>query len=267
MDPIKVFTNADFGSIRGMQIGGEPWFVGKDIADKLGYADPNKAIAMHVDDDDKLNDKTASSLGQRGGWLINESGLYSLVLSSKLPGAKAFKRWITSEVIPSIRRSGGYIKDQETLSDDDLMARALMVAKRQIEQRDRQLQEAGPKVLFTDSVSASNLDPYRRPRQAHLSERGQHRSEAAFPVDAGQRLSDQAGRFQPEYADPEEHGAGLFEVKETVITHLDGHIGISKTVKVTGKGQVFFVIKFLAGGKELSTISTAMCGQEKGEKQ
>ncbi|MGN0288052.1 MAG: Bro-N domain-containing protein [Lachnospiraceae bacterium] len=73
-------------------INGEPFFVGKDVAEILGYADPNKAIAMHVDEEDKLNDKTASSLGQRGGWLINESGLYSLILSSKLPAAKRFKR-------------------------------------------------------------------------------------------------------------------------------------------------------------------------------
>lgn len=89
-------------------IGSEPYFAGKDVAEILGYADPNKAIAMHVDEDDKLNDKTASSLGQRGGWFINESGLYSLILSSKLPNAKKFKRWVTSEVLPAIRKTGTY---------------------------------------------------------------------------------------------------------------------------------------------------------------
>lgn len=88
---LQIFQNAEFGSVRSTMIKGEPFFVGKDVAEILGYADPNKAIAMHVDEDDKLNDKTASSLGQRGGWFINESGLYSLILSSKLPAANSLK--------------------------------------------------------------------------------------------------------------------------------------------------------------------------------
>lgn len=89
---------------------GDPWFVGKDVAQVLGYSDANKAVAMHVDNEDKkLNDKTSSSFGQRGATLINESGLYSLILSSKLPQAREFKRWVTSEVLPQIRRTGGYI--------------------------------------------------------------------------------------------------------------------------------------------------------------
>ena len=105
---LQLFNNEEFGSVRGIMIDGEPWLVGKDVAEALGYSDRNKAIAMHVDDEDKLNDKTASSLGQRGGWLINESGLYSLILSSKLPNAKRFKRWVTSEVLPAIRKNGKY---------------------------------------------------------------------------------------------------------------------------------------------------------------
>lgn len=108
MNDVRVFNNKEFGDVRTVTIDGEPWFVGKDVAEILGYADPNKAIAMHVDEDDKLNDKSALSLGQRGGWLINESGLYSLILSSKLPNAKRFKHWVTSEVLPSIRKTGQY---------------------------------------------------------------------------------------------------------------------------------------------------------------
>lgn len=108
MTDLQIFNSPEFGAIRTIEKDGEPWFVGKDVAEALGYTDPNKAIVMHVDEEDKLNDKTASSLGQRGGWLINESGLYSLVLSSKLPTAKKFKRWVTSEVIPSIRKTGSY---------------------------------------------------------------------------------------------------------------------------------------------------------------
>ena len=108
MKDLKIFDSPEFGQVRTAMIGSEPYFAGKDVAEILGYADPNKAIAMHVDEDDKLNDKTASSLGQRGGWFINESGLYSLILSSKLPNAKKFKRWVTSEVLPAIRKTGTY---------------------------------------------------------------------------------------------------------------------------------------------------------------
>lgn len=113
MQELEIFKNEEFGEIRTLMIEGEPWFVGKDVAEVLGYVDPNKAVVKHVDDDDKLNDKTASSLGQRGGWFINESGLYSLILSSKLPNAKKFKRWVTSEVLPTIRRTGGYVNNDE----------------------------------------------------------------------------------------------------------------------------------------------------------
>ena len=108
---IQVFNNTEFGEIRTMEINGEPWFVGKDVATALGYTNASKALNDHVDSEDKLNNETLSSLGQRGGWLINESGMYSLILGSKLDGAKRFKRWVTSEVLPSIRKSGAYATD------------------------------------------------------------------------------------------------------------------------------------------------------------
>lgn len=110
---VQIFNNPEFGDVRVVMQDGEPWFVGKDVAKILGYANPNEALHYHVDNEDKLNSKTLSSfelnLGQRGGWLINESGLYSLILSSKLPSAKKFKRWVTSEVLPAIRKTGGYV--------------------------------------------------------------------------------------------------------------------------------------------------------------
>ena len=125
---MKTFNNPEFGEVRTLTIDGEPWFVGKDVAERLGYVDTNKAIAMHVDEEDKLNDKTSSSLGQRGGWLINESGLYSLILSSKLPNAKTFKRWITSEVIPSIRKHGTYtMKERKPDPSADKRATAMLL--------------------------------------------------------------------------------------------------------------------------------------------
>lgn len=115
MNEITVFNNDEFGSIRTVTIEHEPWFVGKDVAEVLGYTNPSKALADHVDTEDKLNNETLLSLGQRGGWLINESGLYSLILLSKLPKAKAFKHWVTSEVLPSIRKTGSYGKPMSEL--------------------------------------------------------------------------------------------------------------------------------------------------------
>lgn len=108
MNEIMVFDHERFGRIRGIEIDGENWLVGKDVAERLGYQNPSKALADHVDDEDKLNNESLSSLGQRGGWLINESGLYSLVLSSKLPEAKAFRHWVTHDVLPALRKTGEY---------------------------------------------------------------------------------------------------------------------------------------------------------------
>lgn len=155
---IKIFKNPQFGTIRTMTQNGEPWFVGKDVAELLGYAKPQNTIAAHVDDEDKTLApiQGGCSTGTQNTIIINESGLYSLILSSKLPTAKTFKRWITHEVIPSIRKTGGYIEGQEHMSDADLMAKALLVAQRQIAQRDKQLQEMQPKALFADSVCASS---------------------------------------------------------------------------------------------------------------
>ena len=109
MNEISIFENPTFGQVRSLTIDNEPWFVGKDVAEVLGYSDTNKAVSMHVDDEDKkLNDKSSLSFGQRGATLINESGLYALIFSSKLETAKAFKRWVTSEVLPAIRKTGYY---------------------------------------------------------------------------------------------------------------------------------------------------------------
>ncbi len=158
---IQVFENKEFGKVRTMEVNGEPFFVGKDVAEILGYADTNKAIAMHVDEEDKLNDKTALSLGQRGGWFINESGLYSLILTSKLPKAKAFKRWVTSEVLPSIRKHGLYAVD-EILANPDIAIKVLQELKAEREKRrslegtvavqNQQIAEMQPKVSYYDLI-------------------------------------------------------------------------------------------------------------------
>lgn len=245
---IKIFKNPQFGAIRTMMQGNEPWFVGKDVAELLGYANPSKALADHVDDEDKLNNESLSSLGQRGGWIINESGLYSLILSSKLPSAKAFKRWITHEVIPSIRKTGGYIEGQEHMSDADLMAKALLVAQRQIAQRDKQLQEMQPKALFADSVCASSTSILIGELAKILKQNGVATGQNklfAWMRDNGYLIR----RKGADYNMPTQRGMEmqLFEIKETVVTHADGHTSINKTTKVTGKGQVYFVNKLCAG--------------------
>lgn len=152
MNEIKVFDNDTFGSVRTMDMEGEAWFVGKDVAEILGYTNPSKALADHVDEEDKLNNESLSSLGQRGGWLINESGLYSLVLSSKLPTAKQFKRWITKEVIPSIRKTGGYFATPKTYVE---ALRALADAEEEKERLALENEEMKPKAEFYDTVAES----------------------------------------------------------------------------------------------------------------
>ncbi len=136
MNSIQIFKNDKFGDMRTTIINGDPWFVGKDVANALGYSNPNEAISDHVEVEDKLNSKTLSScdlnLGQRGGWLINESGLYSLIMSSKLPEAKSFKRWITSDVLPTIRKHGAYMTPEaleRSMNDPDFYIGLLTALK------------------------------------------------------------------------------------------------------------------------------------------
>lgn len=158
MNEIKVFENKEFGQVRTLIINDEPWFVGKDVAMALGYSASRNAIASHVDDDDKLTHRFSASGQSRNMTIINESGLYSLVLCSKLPTAKKFKHWVTSEVLPSIRKNGGYIAGQETLSDAELMAKALLVAQRTIENKNKQITEMKPKAEFYDTVTGADND-------------------------------------------------------------------------------------------------------------
>lgn len=245
---IKIFKNPQFGAIRTMEKDGEPWFVGKDVAEVLGYSDTFGALKKHVDVEDKQNCRNDSFDSPRGMTIINESGLYSLILSSKLPSAKAFKRWITHEVIPSIRKTGGYIEGQEHMSDADLMAKALLVAQRQIAQRDKQLQEMQPKALFADSVCASSTSILIGELAKILKQNGIATGQNklfAWMRDNGYLIR----RKGADYNMPTQRSMEmqLFEIKETVVTHADGHTSVNKTTKVTGKGQVYFVNKLCTG--------------------
>lgn len=165
MDSMEVvtFSSVDFGQIRTLLIDNEPWFVGKDVAAALGYVNQNRDIVCHVDEDDrKMIDRTqyqnGIEFGQRGGWVINEGGLYSLILGSKLESAKKFKKWVTSEVLPSIRKNGGYIANQEELSEDEIIANALLVAHKIIARKEQRIAEMQPKADWYDKVAdSSNL--------------------------------------------------------------------------------------------------------------
>lgn len=148
---IQLFSNDEFGSVRTIVIDDEVWFVGKDVADILGYRNASKALADHVNAKDKLNNKTLSSLGQRGGWLINKSGLYSLVLSSKLPSAQRFKYWITSEVLPALEKNGGYIMTTPDMSDMEIMARGMLVAQKTIEEKNKIIESQSEEIQRKDN--------------------------------------------------------------------------------------------------------------------
>ena len=253
---IKVFSNEEFGSIRRVEVNGEFWLVGKDVAHILGYADENKAIAMHVDDEDKLNDKTSLSLGQRGGWIINESGLYSLVLSSKLPSAKKFRRWVTSEVLPSIRKHGAYMTP-ETLEaailNPDYLIKVATALKQETEKRkalEEKVSADAPKVLFADSVAASTSTVLIGELAKIMRQNGINMGEKRlfqWMRDNGYLIKRNGTDYNmPTQASMEQ---GLFRIKETVISHSDGHTSVSKTPKVTGKGPTFFLNKVLGEDK------------------
>ena len=256
-DNMIVKTNEMFGDLRIVMINSDPWFVGKDIAEKLGYKDINHAVTDHVDEEDRVNSKTqgqnAPEFGQRGTWLINESGLYSLILKSKLPEAKQFRRWVTKEVLPSIRRDGGYIATNSDMSDEEIMAKALVVAQKTIERKNLELQEhkriieeQKPKVVFADSVSNSNDLILVRDLAKIISQNGVTIGEKklfAWLRDNDYLIKQKGSSYNT----PKQQyiKSGLFKVVERVITNPVGDNKISITTKITPKGQQYFVNKFL----------------------
>lgn len=251
---IRIFSNQEFGSIRTVEIDGEPWFVGKDVAERLGYKDTVNALKSHVDEDDKKRGwRITTPSGEQDMTIINESGLYSLVLSSKLPGAKAFKRWVTSEVIPSIRKHGAYMTletAEQMLSNPDFMIRLLQELKSEQKQRrelERQKKEDAPKVLFADAVKTSRTSILVGELAKILKQNGVETGQTrlfSWLRDNGFLIK----RKGSDYNMPTQKAmeAGLFEIKETAVTHADGHVSVNRTPKVTGKGQLYFVERFLS---------------------
>ena len=235
--------------VRALTIDSEPYFIGKDVAKVLGYKDTVNALKSHVDSDDKLMWQITTSGQRRKVKIINESGLYSLIIGSKLPSAKEFKHWVTSDVLPAIRKHGAYMTDQKAeaiVTDKNALADLLQQASDQLKAKDIQIEEMKPKALFADAVSASKqtvlIGELAKIMKGNGIEIGQNRL-FAWLRKHGYLIS----RKGTNYNMPTQKAMnlGLFKIKETTITHSDGHISVNKTPKVTGKGQQYFVNKFL----------------------
>lgn len=235
---IRIFNNPAFGDIRTIvDENNTPWFVGKDVTEILGYKNPSKALSDHVQDDDKLNNETLSSLGQRGGWLINESGLYSLILSSKLPQAREFKHWVTSVVLPQIRKTGGYIPIKEEDDEKTILCKALSIMKRTVEQKDKLLEEQKPLVHFANAITASDGSILIGEMAKILNQNGFKTGRKRFFkwLRDHEYLFKQSREPIQKWVDE-----GIFELHATVVSTDHGDIE-RLTTKVTGKGQKYFL--------------------------
>lgn len=245
MNELQVFKNQEFGSVRTLVINSEPWFVGKDVAEVLGYAKPLNAIAQHVDKDDSLKQGLTDSLGrQQKTIFVNESGLYALIFGSKLESAQKFKRWVTSEVLPALRKTGQY--QVKELSGSELMAKALIEAQNVLAAKDKQIEEMKPKALFADAVATSHTSILVGELAKILKQNG---------IDMGQKrlfawLREKGyliKRQGTDYNMPTQKAMdlGLFEIKEGSYVNGSGVNITTKTPKITGKGQQYFINKFL----------------------
>lgn len=243
MNELQVFNNAMFGNVRIILQGNEPWFVAKDVCDCLDLSNSRKALSR-LEDDEKGVTSSDTLGGKQEMATVNEYGLYSLVLSSRKPEAKEFKRWITHDVLPSLRKYGTYSMNiPRTLPD------ALKAYASEIEQHNKTkalLEAQRPKVIFADAVSTSDTDILVGDLAKLLNQNG---------YTVGQnRLFEQLrndgfliSRKGNSYNMPTQRAMelGLFRIKETAITHADGRTSINKTPKVTGKGQQYFINRFI----------------------
>lgn len=248
---LQIFSNSEFGEIRTITKDDEPWFVASDICRPLDLSNPTMAM-QRIDDDEKAK----FNLGLSGGETncVNEYGLYSLALASRKKEAKDFKRWITHEVLPSIRKNGGYIAGQETMSDDELMAKALLVANNKIAERDKiieqkqaRIEQMKPKEIFADAVATSHTSILIGDLAKLICQNGVQIGQKRLFVwlrDRGYLIKSGSSYNMPTQRYIEQ---GLFEIKESNLVNPDGSVRITRTPKVTGKGQVYFVNKFLKG--------------------
>ena len=248
MNDLKIFENAEFGQIRTVQLDNETYFVGRDVAEALGYANTRDALLSHVMDEDK--NTVAISDGKRGNpnqVIINESGLYSLIFGSKLESAKRFKHWVTSEVLPSIRKHGVYAVD-ELLDNPDMAIKAFSALKEEREKNKALLednQRMRPKEIFADAVSASHTSILIGDLAKLLKQNGidvgqkrlfERLRNEGFLIKSGSSKNMPTQRYMEQ---------GLFEIKEGSYVDGNGCNVTTKTTKVTGKGQIYFINRFL----------------------
>lgn len=254
MNELQTFTSAAFGSVRIIDKAGQPWFVGKDVAVALGYSNPQKAIREHVRDAHKGVNEMDTPGGKQQLAIIDEAGLYSLVMRAKTEKAEAFQEWVTGEVLPAIRKHGGYLtpdKIEQALTDPDTIIKLATTLKEERaarQQAEANLQAAKPKVLFADAVSASDSTILIGDLAKILKQNGYNTGQKRlfqWLRDNGYLIKRQGA----DYNSPTQRSMelGLFRVKETPIIHADGHVTVNKTVKVTPKAQIYFANKFLGG--------------------
>lgn len=238
MNELQLF-NFENNQVRTLLINDEPWFVGKDVAQILGYSNPRDALSKHVDDEDK--NSVAIRDGNKGNpnqTVINESGVYALVFGSKLPSAIRFKRWVTSEVLPQIRKTGSYASPQ--LTGEELMAKALIEANSVLARQSKQLEEQKPKVLFANSVIASKDSILVRELAKLIKQNGYDIGEKKL-----YRWLREKGYICKNSTEPTQMAMnlGLFEIVVRTIERGDAPPRATRTTKVTGKGQVYFINK------------------------
>lgn len=254
MNELQIFSSDEFGQIRTAEINGKPYFVASDVATALGYATPRDAIARHCKGVVKRD--TPTSGGTQELSYINEGDVYRLIMRSKLPAAEKFESWVMDEVLPSIRKNGGYIAGQETLSDEELLSKALMVAQKKIDEKneliamqDSRIQEMRPKEIFADAVSTSHTSILIGDLAKLICQNGVQIGQKrlfGWLRENGYLVKSGSSRNMPMQRYIEQ---GLFEIKESSVQNPDGSVRTTRTTKVTGKGQVYFVNKFLQSKK------------------
>lgn len=242
MNELKQF-NFENNQVRTLLINDEPWFVGKDVAEILGYSNPRDALSKHVDSEDK--NSVAIHDGNKGNpnlTIINESGVYALVFSSKLQSAKKFKHWVTSEVLPTLRKTGSYATPQ--LTGEELMAKALIEAKSVLERQNKQIIEMKSKALFADTVAASDSSILVGQEAKLISQSGCKMGQNRFFAwlrENGYLCSKGENYNMPTQKSRE---MDLIEIKIRTVTNPDGSVRETKTPVITGKGQIYFINKF-----------------------
>lgn len=245
---IQVFDNDQFGALRTYKDNGQVLFCGKDVAKALGYKDTTNAMKRHCKGALKRHPLQTSG-GVQEFVFITEPDLYRLIVHSKLPNAEKFERWVFEEVLPAIRRTGGYMVAKQDETPEQIMARAVLVAQDTIERQKKQIDELKPKALFADAVAASDgtclVGELAKMLKQNGVSIGQNRL-FAWMREHGYLGKTGSNRNVPTQRAMEQ---GLFRIKETAVTHSDGHVTINRTPKVTGKGQRYFVELFAKRGE------------------